>query len=268
MNPLLLASGASPRFALRRLSRKLNPAPKLDTLIVDVDRTLTTEDSPKAALERLCGKSEAKKLMDGFIRAAIKGDIPLDGLHGEVFRALYERGFKPSDWGALMEEFGRSGAFRTDLVDTIHQIAERERLRVVVATRSSLTGAQWIASRFGFGHAVGSVEYPHNGGFSGFRTVIGVRDNAVNGTRFMTKMSATAELLSQAGIPFSPSRAAVISNDLLDALEMLDSALGVLVVPRERNTLEKITLALRLYDVKIPVEDARYALPAVFGIEN
>ncbi len=249
--PLLAAALSSVRFAGRRAAARFREPPALDTLIVDVDRTITAEDSPKVAPERMCGKEEAKKVFDGFVRRAIKGELKLDQIHSEVFGELYRRGFKRSDWVLIMQELERKGGLRIRLIDSLTRVASEAGLSTVLATRSSRESAEWLARRFGFSFAVGSVENPSNGVFGGFSLMIGAADSPVNGTRVLTKMSAASELMKAAGKTLAPGRTAVFSNDLLDALEMLRSARGILLVQDEPNTLERITYGLRLYDVTV-----------------
>ncbi|MEW6035939.1 MAG: HAD family hydrolase [Candidatus Micrarchaeota archaeon] len=249
--PLLAAALSSVRFAGRRAAARFREPPLLDTLIVDVDRTITSEDSPKVALERMCGKDEAKKVFDGFVKRAIKGELKLDQIHSEVFGELYRRGFKRSDWVLIMQELERRGGLRFRLIDSLTRVASEAGLSTVLATRSSRDGAEWLARRFGFPFAVGSVENSSNGVFGGFSLMIGAADSPVNGTRVLTKMSAASELMKAAGRTLAPERTAVFSNDLLDALEMLRSARGILLVQDEPNTLERITYGLRLYDVTV-----------------
>jgi len=67
----------------------------------------------------------------------------------------------------------------------------------------------------------------------------------------MTKLSAVSQVLNSAGKRFDAKRSAVLSNDMLDAMEMLGSGKGVLFVPKEQNRLEKLTQLFGLYDVAI-----------------
>lgn len=250
-NPVLTAVASSARFASRRAISPIRAKPAIETLIVDVDRTITAEDSPKLALERLCGKETAKKIFDGFLKSVIRGERRLDNLHLAVFGEIYSRGFRRSDWGALMGELERTGGIRTGMMDSIRRIAEERKLSVVLATRSSQDSAMWLANRFGFEFAIGSVERSGNGSFGGFSTMIGMHDGLMDGTLVLTKVSAASLAMQAEGRRFDPSRTAVISNDLLDALEMLSCARGILFIPNERNTLEKITYGFRLFDTTL-----------------
>jgi hypothetical protein len=261
-NPLLQAALSSARFAGRRASARLSGRrPEIETLIVDVDRTLTAEDSPKVALQNMVGKEKTKEIFDSFIAEVVRGRLRLQDLHSAVFGELYSRGFKKSDWVAVMEGIEKEGGLRESLISSILGLAEREGLTVVLATRASLDSARWLAGKYGFSHAVGSVEKV-NGAFVGFETVIGAFDDG-NGT--MTKLTAASRVLARSGRSLDPSRTAVIANDLLDAIEMLNSALGVLIIPEEPNRLERLSAGLRLYDVLISGGDAPGSLGPALG---
>ncbi len=247
-NPVLSAIVSSARFAGRRLSSRFSRAPEIDTLIVDVDRTITREDSPKIALEALCGRERAKKIFDSILKNAMLGRIPLESIHSEIFGQIYRGGFHRSDWAILMSEQERSGGLRIGLIEAITRLAARERMTLILATRSSRDTAEWLARRYGFDYALGSEEKSIDGTFMGFASMIGVSDGLLDGIPMRTKMSAASMLLAQSGRQLEPERTAVLTNDLLDTFEMLDSACGILFVPREQNTLEKLTLGFRLYD--------------------
>ena len=267
VRPIFTAAVASGRFALRRAASHFTSDPVLDTILVDVDRTITVEDSPKLALQKLCGKEKAKEIMDGFLLDVLKGKISLDDLPTAVFSKLYSCGFKQSDWISIMEELDRSGGFRKELIDAILTIARATGMTSVIATRASKTSANWIARQFGFDFAIGSEEKLRNGTFDGFETIIGAYDKTSDGTRVLTKISATSEVMTRAGRSFDPKHAAVLSNDLLDALEMLRSARGILLVPQNKNSLERLTLFLRLYDVKVREDrDMKIELAGALGI--
>ncbi|MCI0503659.1 haloacid dehalogenase-like hydrolase [Candidatus Micrarchaeota archaeon] len=249
-NPLLSAFVSSARFAGRRTAARFAKPPEIETLIVDVDRTLTREDSPKLALEALCGKAEANRVFHSIVRSAVLGRIPVESINGEVFGELYKRGFRRADWVRIMEEQERDGGLRLDLIEAILTLSNRHGITTVLATRSSEDAALWLAHRFGFGHAIGSRERI-NGSFDGFFRMIGVVDGIHQGTEVLTKITAASRLLAEGGRTLVPERTAVLSNDLLDAFEMLASAKGVLLVPTKMNTLERLTGAFRLYDEKV-----------------
>jgi hypothetical protein len=99
-----------------------------------------------------------------------------------------------------------------------------------------------------------------NGVFQGFDTVIGAYDNG-NGT--LTKLTAASRALSAAGKTLEPSRTAVIANDLLDSMEMLNCARGVLLLPSNPNKLERLTLRLGLYDALVRENDLAGIRPAL-----
>jgi hypothetical protein len=268
-NPVLSAIVSSARFAGRRAAARFCIDPKIETLLVDVDRTITREDSPKLALEHLCGKKEAKRVFDSILQSAALGRIPLESVNSAVFSELYKNGFKRSDWAALMERQDRSGGLRMDLIGAITELAAKENVTLVLATRSSRDSAQWLAGRFGIPFSVGSVERPMNGSFAGFSTMIGVVDGIVDGTEMLTKMTAASRLLAASGLRLDPIRTAVLTNDLLDAFEMLACARGVLLVPKEKNTLEKLTSGFRLYDALIHEDgDVRKQLNMALGFEK
>ncbi len=250
-NPVLSAFVLSARFAGRRAAARFSGAPEIETLIVDVDRTITREDSPKLALEALCGKGEAGRIFHSIIRKAILGRIRLESINGEVFGELYKRGFRQSDWVGLMERQERDGGLRLDLIESIQALSARRGITIALATRSSEAAAQWLAARYGFRFGVGSIERPMNGSFAGFSRMIGVFDGICMGAEVVTKMTAVSRLMRESGRTLVPERAAVLTNDLLDAFEMIDSARGVLLVPKEKNTLEKLTSAFHLYDATI-----------------
>lgn len=247
--PIHIAARAAYHFAQRRAGAPLRPKPVIETIVVDVDGTITRKDSPKLALERLCGPKKASEIIDGYMQDVILGRIKLDEIHSSIFRELYDRGFKRSDWPALMMELDRGGGLRTDMIETLMEIARWKSISTVVATRASLESAEWLMKRFGFQAAVGSVESNSNGSFAGFDTVIGAADNLDNGV--MTKMTAAAIALRSLGTEMDPARTAVLTNDLLDALEMLCSARGILLFTDKPNKLERLTLLLGLYDSKI-----------------
>ena len=258
VNPLVQAALASARFAKRRR----NPGrPEIETIIIDVDRTLTKEDSPKLALEKIVGKDEAKRIFDSFLSRVLRGRLKLHEIHDAVYTELYSRGFRRSDWGGIMEELSANGGLKRELIDALLELSERHSLTTVLATRASLDGAQWLARNFGFHHAIGSVESV-NGVFQGFETKIGAADNG-NGT--MTKLTAARRALERSGKTLDPSRTAVIANDLLDALEMLNCARGVVILPSSPNRLELLTSKLMLYDVLVREEKAATELPKALG---
>lgn len=248
--PLSAVALSSVRFAVRRAAATFARAPMLETLIVDIDRTITREDSPKFALERLCGKEKAKEIFDNILRDVVRGRMGFGDIHGAVFGELYSRGFKRSDWGSMMEILEREGGFRKSLIGLIQEMSAREGFTPVLATRSSREGAKWIARRFGFPFAVGSEENV-NGTFLGFSTAIGIADGDINGTRIVTKITAASEVLEAAGASLDRETTVVLSNDLLDALEMLASSKGILLVPQEPNTLERLTRFFKLYDRQV-----------------
>jgi phosphoserine phosphatase len=250
--PILLAAAASARFAGRRLFSDRQPA--IEAIIVDIDRTLTREDSPKLALGELCGKTASDGIFHAFSKRIIKGEVGFDELPYHVFSELYSRGFKSGDWATLMERQVKSGGIRMDLVSSLQHLSEQG-LAIILATRSSIEGAKWLARRFGFFHSIGNEERMEGGEFKGFRTIIGMKDSQKDGTMVITKMTAAKALLSESGIWLDPGRTAVLSNDMLDAMEMLSSCKGILIVPKEPNSLEKLTQRLRLYDVAIKEED-------------
>lgn len=250
-NPVLSAVVSSARFAGRRASARFAAPPQIETLIVDVDRTITREDSPKLALTALCGKGEADRIFHSIIRSAMLGRIPLESINSEVFGELYNRGFRRPDWVTLMEGQERDGGLRLDLIESIQALSVRHGITIVLATRSSEDAARWLATRYGFGFGVGSIERPMNGTFAGFSRMIGVFDGIYLGTEVVTKMTAASRLLQESGRTLVPERTAVLTNDLLDAFEMLASARGVLLVPKQKNTLEKLTGAFHLYDATI-----------------
>lgn len=250
-NPVVSAIVSSARFAGRRTAARFTKAPEIETLIVDVDRTLTREDSPKLALEALSGKEEAGRIFHSIIRSAIFGRIPPESINGEVFGELYKRGFRRSDWVSLMEAQEKNGGLRLDLIEAIQALSARHGITTVLATRSSDDAACWLAQRYGFGFGVGSIERPMNGSFAGFSRMIGVFDGIYLGTEVVTKMTAASRLMAASGRTLVPEKTAVLTNDLLDAFEMLASARGVLLVPKEKNTLEKLTSAFHLYDATI-----------------
>jgi hypothetical protein len=268
-NPVLSAVVSSARFAGRRAAARFAKEPEIDTLIVDVDRTITREDSPKLALEALCGKEEAGKIFHSIIRSAILGRIPLESINSEVFGELYRRGFRRSDWVTLMEAQERSGGLRLDLIDAISSICVNRNIDIVFATRSSEDAAKWLSRRFGFGHAIGSRERGINGSFDGFSRMIGVADGIYLGAEMLTKMTAARLVLEESGRTLIPVRTAVLTNDLLDAFEMLACARGVLLVPKEKNTLEKLTGAFHLYDATIHEDgDVGKQLNVALGFEK
>jgi hypothetical protein len=257
-NPLLQAAASSARFAFRRR----NPSdPRIETIIIDVDRTITKEDSPKVALSKIVGKEEAKKIFDSFLSRVLRGNLKLQDIHSAVYGELYSRGFKRSDWALVMEDLEKSGGIKTDIIDAILDMSRKENVSLVLATRASRDGAEWLARRYGFHHAVGSVEMV-NGTFQGFETMIGASDNG-NGT--MTKLTAARKALQAAGKHLDPKTTAIIANDLLDALEMLKCARGVIILPSEPNRLELLTLKLRLYDVLLREAKAHLELPGALG---
>jgi hypothetical protein len=265
-NPVLSAVMSSARFAGRRTAARFVAPPQIETLIVDVDRTITLEDSPKLALEALCGKAEAGKIFHSIIRKAILGRIPLESINGEVFGVLYNRGFRHSDWVSLMEGQERDNGLRLDLIESIQALSARHGITIVLATRSSDAAARWLATRYGFGFGVGSIERPMNGTFAGFSRMIGVFDGIYLGTEVVTKMTAASRILAESGRTLVSARTAVLTNDLLDAFEMLSCARGVLLVPREKNTLEKLTGAFHLYDATIHEDgDVRQQLKIALG---
>jgi hypothetical protein len=252
MNPFAQAALSSARFAGRRAASRLSGRrPELDTIIIDVDRTLTTEDSPKAALEMLIGPKKAKEVFDSFLTGVMKGRYKISELHGAIFGELYSRGFRRQDWVGLMEDLERKDMLRKELIGSLTGICRSEGLTSILATRASQDSASWLARRFGFDFAVGSVERSADGRFEGFSLMIGASDGSDNGTRVLTKISAAAEALAEKNRSLHPSRTAVLSNDLLDALEMLRVARGILLKPSEPNTLERITQRLRLYDATV-----------------
>jgi hypothetical protein len=160
-----------------------------------------------------------------------------------------------------MEDLERSGGLKKELIDSLLGLSLKENLTLILATRASLDSAQWLARRFGFHYAVGSVEYI-NGSFQGFETKIGAADDG-NGT--MTKLSAASKAVEMAGKRLNPATTAVIANDLLDALEMLSCSRGVLILPSSPNRLELLTAKLRLYDVLLNEERAHIDLPGALG---
>ncbi len=263
-NPLLQAAVSSARFARRRACSRFSSEPTIDTLIIDVDRTLTAEDSPKLALERLVGKEKTREIFDSFLKRVILGRLGLQDLHAAVFGELYSRGFRTQDWVGVMEDLERTGGLKKPLIDLLLRMSEENGLTLVLATRASRESARWLSARYGFHHAIGSVERV-NGSFAGFETMIGAHDDG-NGT--ITKLTAAARALEASGRKLDPSRTAVISNDLLDALEMLGCARGVLVLPQEPNTLERLSVALRLYDVLVKEGDAASSLPKALGLPS
>ena len=100
-NPLMQAALSSARFAGRRAcSRFSDSEPHIDTLIIDVDRTLTVEDSPKLALERLIGREKTHEIFDSFLGRVVRGNLKIQELHSAIFNELYSRGFRQSDWVA------------------------------------------------------------------------------------------------------------------------------------------------------------------------
>ncbi|HSB46707.1 MAG TPA: HAD family hydrolase [Candidatus Bilamarchaeum sp.] len=258
VNPLFQAAVSSYRFAKRRRNAAL---PELETLIIDVDRTITKEDSPKLALERLAGKAVAERVFESFPRRVIRGELKLQDIHAAVYGELYSRGFRRSDWISVMEELERTGGLKRRTIDALIELSRRESLTLVLATRASRDSAEWLARRYGFHHAVGSVEHV-NGTFQGFETMIGSEDNG-NGT--MTKLTAASKAMAASGKTLDPKRTAVIANDLLDALEMLNCARGVIIMNSSPNTLESITSKLRLYDAMVSEENAHAELPAALG---
>jgi hypothetical protein len=258
VNPLFQAAVSSVRFARRR---RLDSLPKVETLIIDVDRTLTTEDSPKLALEKLVGKVEAKKIFDSFLSRVLRGSLKLQDIHAAVYGELYSRGFRKSDWPLIMEDLDKNGGLKRELIDSLLALSAKENLTLILATRASREGAQWLANRFGFHHAVGSVEMV-NGVFQGFETMIGAADNG-NGT--MTKLTAASRAMASAGKTLDPLRTAIIANDLLDALEMLSCARGIVIMPSVPNRLEFLTAKLRLYDVLLREDKAHLELPGALG---
>ncbi len=262
-NPLLQAAFSSARFAGRRAcSRFSSSEPQIDTLIIDVDRTLTAEDSPKLALERIVGREKTHEIFDSFIGRVVKGQLKIQDLHSAVFGELYSRGFRRSDWVGVMEELECSGGLKKPLIDLLLGLSARNGVTLVLATRASQDSASWLAMRYGFHHAIGSVERV-NGSFQGFETVIGARDDG-NGT--VTKLTAASRALAGAGKSLDPSRTAVIANDLLDAIEMLHCAKGILILPEQPNKLERLSVALGLYDVLIRERDVGAKLPAALGL--
>ncbi len=264
-NPLIQAALSSARFAGRRAcSRFSSTDPSIDTLIIDVDRTLTSEDSPKLALQRLVGREKTHEIFDSFLRDVVLGKMRIQDLHGAVFGELYSRGFRQSDWVGVMEDLDRSGGIKKRLIDLLLDLSGSHGLTLVLATRASAESARWLASRYGFHHAIGSVE-KINGSFSGFETMIGSHDD---GDRIVTKLTAASRAIEGAGRRMDPMRTAVISNDLLDALEMLGSARGVLILPEPPNTLEKLSAALRLYDVLVKERDVETMLPRALGLAS
>ncbi|MFN7991353.1 MAG: HAD family hydrolase [Candidatus Micrarchaeia archaeon] len=256
-NPLAQAALSSARFAKRRM---FQPPVQIETIIVDVDRTLTREDSPKLALESLAGKEAAHKVFDRILNDVVLGRLKLGDVHSTVFRELYSRGFKTSDWVSIMEDLERSGGLKSELIGELQGLAGRG-VTVVLATRASYESARWIAGRFGFHHAIGSVERV-NGVFQGFDLVIGAKDE---GDHSMTKLTAARKALAASSKTLDPGRTAVIANDLLDALEMLECSRGILVMPSPPNRLEKLTMALRLYDVLIREQDVVSCLKPSLG---
>ncbi|MBS3067137.1 haloacid dehalogenase-like hydrolase [Candidatus Micrarchaeota archaeon] len=251
--PFLAAAIAAPHFAIRRIiaNAAANRAPKIDTIIVDIDRTLTMEDSPKLALQKLCGPKEADKITRSFLLKFRRGEVSLSEMPFIVFNELYSRGFRQSDWATLMEDIGKDSGFRFDIIAALTRLRAMHNVKLVVATRASKLSAEWIARTFGFDYAVGSEERFEDGKFVGFKTLIGAEDSQTNGAVNRTKVTATAELFSAMGLQFDPLRTAVLSNDVLDALEMLSCSFGILFVGQVPNTLEKISLSLKLYDVLI-----------------
>lgn len=257
-NALIQAAIASAKFARRRRSHE---KPEIETILVDVDRTLTAEDSPKLALSKLAGSGEAKRIFDSFPAKVVCGKLKIQDIHGAVYRELYSRGFKRADWPLIMEELERNGGIKRRLIDCLLELGRTHGLTLVLATRASRDGAEWLAKRYGFHHAVGSVEHI-NGSFSGFETMIGASDN---GNGIMTKLTAARKEMALSGKPLEPSKTAVIANDLLDALEMLSCARGIVVLPSSPNRLELLTARLRLYDVLLREERAPAELPAALG---
>jgi len=250
-NPVVSAIVSSARFAGRRAASGFMREPAIETLIVDVDRTLTREDSPKLAMEALCGKEEAHRVFGEVLRSAMLGRIPLAGIHSAIFGELYKKGFRRSDWAPLMEAEERSGGIRLELIGAIISVCSARSITPVLATRSSRDTAEWLARRFGFPFALGSEERSINGAFLGFSSMIGVEDGTLSGIPILTKLSAASRLLSASGSRLDPAATAVLTNDLLDAFEMLDSQKGLLLVPKKPNTLERLTLGFKLYDEKI-----------------
>jgi hypothetical protein len=92
--------------------------------------------------------------------------------------------------------------------------------------------------------------------------MIGAYDDG-NGT--MTKLSAAAKAMRASGKTLDPSRTAVIANDLLDVLEMLKSARGIVLLPSEPNRLERITTFLKLYDILLKEAEIDQCLKSSLG---
>jgi len=266
-NPFLLLASSSARFAARRTIAKAKRPPKIETIIVDIDRTLTNEDSAKLALERVYGKERAHERLAGFARKIKRREMAFDQLHTAIFTDIYDMGFKQDDWVVVMEKLKISGGFRRDLADALHKIGADHDIDLVLATRGSDISARYVAESLGFSHALGSIERWDGKDFTGFHTIIGADDSENRGTRIMTKITAVSKLLGSIGKSVDPKTSAILTNDLLDTLEMLRSACGILLRPRDPNSLERMTQRLGLYDRTIDEgKDYQVQLASALGL--
>ncbi len=247
-NPFLLVASSSARFAMRRTMAKAKHMPRIETIIVDIDRTLTTEDSAQVALERVYGKEEAKERLADYSRKVKRREMGLDQLHMAIFADIYAAGFRQADWTDIMKKLEYSGGFRKGLAEALLRAGRDFAITPVLATRGSDMSAQYVARSLGFRHAIGSIERVRGHDFAGFETIIGAKDSMDGDTIVMTKMTAVSKLLASAGLPFDPQTSAVLSNDVLDVLEMLGSACGILLRPKNPNSLERMAQSLGLYD--------------------
>src|SRR3989338_9534553 len=168
---------ASLAFAARRISNRWHSQlPRIDTLVIDIDRTLTKEDSTKIALSHLYGRQEADRIMHSTLERFQKGEMSMNQAAEEVFYKLYAKGFKPEDWENIMEIFRCDSGFRMHLIDVLLEFKSRNNLTMAVATRASRTSADWVAKTFGFDFGIGSEESIEAGTFKGFNVLIGVED--------------------------------------------------------------------------------------------
>ena len=176
----------------------------------------------KWTLERLVGREKTHEIFDSFLGKVVRGKLKIQELHSAIFNELYSRGFRQSDWVAVMEDLERKDGIKRPLIDLLLSLSEERRLTLVLATRASLDSARWLARRYGFHHAIGSVEKV-NGTFQGFETMIGARDDG-NGT--VTKLTAASRAMAASGKSLDPSRTAVIANDRTNQRRIDDSRLS------------------------------------------
>ncbi len=232
----------SAKFALRRAFGRINSS-KINIILVDLDGTLINSNSPLDALALKFGATKANKIFNDILTDFKAGKSDFDQTVYFTNLAVSNAKLKKSDWENLLDFYLHNGKISVHLLAAL-KIAKSKKVKVIIATRSSLVFAKTVSDRLGFDGAIGTYISEKNHPY-----IIGSKNATSPKFKIYTKLGKLSSMFKQHK-NFDFSKIAVISNDAMDSQELASSGLGILLTHKNKpSPVEKLARTFELYDL-------------------